>query len=306
MILAETQALDIFAKKTLTTNDYRKFQEIKSVIEISYLVESIEVVNEIINEDFYRAIFNIKFHPYRTRELFKANKLIFSQIKSNQIPLYAILSNHEELDFVDKLWREKWREKSVSHEFLYLSYNTISREVKSELTLSKFLNLDFIQNKSDFDKDSIILIWCEPRIKDNKIKLNIISKIIINNKSKIIQNSFIEEFLIDDSDYLDDTIEILVDNIYNHWIKVTSHSEKLSKYSFVYNIKNLEEWASIKQILESIDTISSYEVHEFDIERIKGSINFYGDLDKFRLILNQYNIHTTDLGSIQALQLNDD
>ena len=120
---------------------------------------------------------------------------------------------------------------------------------------------------------------------------------------KIIQNSFIEEFLIDDSDYLDDTIEILVDNIYNHWIKVTSHSEKLSKYSFVYNIKNLEEWASIKQILESIDTISSYEVHEFDIERIKGSINFYGDLDKFRLILNQYNIHTTDLGSIQALQL---
>jgi hypothetical protein len=62
----------------------------------------------------------------------------------------------------------------------------------------------------------------------------------------------------------------------------------------------------IKQILEGIDTISSYEIHEFDTKEIKGSINFYGNLDKFRLILNQYKIHTTDLGAIQVLQLNND
>ena len=305
MINAEIKALDILAKKTLTTIDYKEFQKINN-IDASYLVESIEFVNEIMSEDFYLAVFNIKFNPYRTREFFQANSLTFSEIKSNQIPLYATFSNHKELYLMDNFWEEKWREKSLVHEFIDLSYNTISREIKSDLSLSKFLNLDFIQNKTDFEENNLVLIWCEPRVKGNKIELNIISKIIINNKSKIIQNSFLEEFSINDPEYLNDVIEVLVDNVYNHWIKVTSHSENLTRYSFVYNVRNLEEWFLIKQILEGIDTISSYEIHEFDTKEIKGSINFYGNLDKFRLILNQYKIHTTDLGAIQVLQLNND
>ena len=138
MINAEIKALDILAKKTLTTIDYKEFQKINN-IDANYLVESIEFVNEIMSEDFYLAVFNIKFNPYRTREFFQANSLTFSEIKSNQIPLYATFSNHKELYLMDNFWEEKWREKSLVHEFIDLSYNTISREIKSNKR--KIINL---------------------------------------------------------------------------------------------------------------------------------------------------------------------
>jgi hypothetical protein len=61
-------------------------------------------------------------------------------------------------------------------------------------------------NNDDFNSDNIILIWCDPKIKGSKIELNIISKIIINNSTKIISNNFIEDFSINEAEYLDDII----------------------------------------------------------------------------------------------------
>ena len=53
--------------------------------ELSYLVESIEFVDETITEKYYKAIFNINFNPYKIREYYTSRSLIFSEVKSNEI-----------------------------------------------------------------------------------------------------------------------------------------------------------------------------------------------------------------------------
>ena len=192
---AENSGIDLLAKKLLTTEDYRKFSLIKEV-DANYLVEGLEFKDEVITSESYKAILNIRFNKKRIREFFQAHSLVFTETKSNEIPLYAVFSNHEEFYNVDKSWRNKWSEKIGTHYALNMNYINLTREQKNLLTLPSFLNLDFITSNQIYDSNNLILIWCEPKIKGSKIEFNIISKIIINNKTKIISNNFLKDFSI--------------------------------------------------------------------------------------------------------------
>ncbi len=302
---AENKGIDLLAKKLLTTDDYRKFIKIKEV-DANYLVEGLEFKDEIISKDSYQAILNVRFNQKRVREFFQAHNLIFTEIKSNEIPLYAVFSNHEEFYNLDKEWRTKWSQRVGKHYALNMSHVLLSREQKNALTLSSFLSLDFIMNNVDFDSDNIILIWCDPKIKGSKIELNIISKIIVNNSTKIISNNFIQDFSINEAEFLNDIIIVLEDNIYNHWVNSTSHSKDLQLYQFQFDSRNFEEWIEVKTILENIDSIQYFYISEISSGKIEGSLEFFGDANKLRLILNENNIYATDLGSIHMIQLKND
>ena len=302
---AEISGIKLLAKKLLTTNDYIKFNQINE-IDANYLVEGLEFVDEIITNESYEAILNIRFNQKRVREFFQAHNLIFSEVKSNEIPLYAIFSNHQEFYNVDRSWRTKWSQRIGKHSALNINYIPLSREQKNTLSLPQFLSLDFIADNKNFDSDNIILIWCDPKINGNKIELNIISKIIINNSTKIISNNFIEEFTINEAKYLDGIIITLEDNIYNHWVKSTSHSEELKVYKFQFNSEKFNDWIVIKEILESINSIASFYINEISSNKIEGTIEFNGDANKLRLILNENRINATDLGSSHVLQILND
>ena len=187
-----------------------------------------------------------------------------------------------------------------------MNHILLSREQKNLLTLPSFLSLDFILNNDDFNSDNIILIWCDPKIKGSKIELNIISKIIINNSIKIISNTFIEDFSINEAEYLNDIIMTLEENIYNHWVSSTSHSKDLQSHQFQFNSNNFNEWIKIKRILENIDSIPSFYISEISNNKIEGNLEFFGDASKLRLILNENNIYASDLGHIQVIHLNND
>ncbi len=302
---AENTGIDLLAQKLLTTDDYRKFSLIKEV-DANYLVEGLEFKDEVITSESYKAILNIRFNKKRIREFFQAHSLVFTETKSNEIPLYAVFSNHEEFYNVDKAWRTKWSQRIGKHYALNMSHTLLTREEKNALTLPSFLSLDFIMNNDDFNSDNIILIWCDPKIKGSKIELNIISKIIINNSTKIISNNFIEDFSINEAEYLDDIITNLEDNIYNHWVSSTAHSKSLQSYKFQFNSKDFNEWIEVKTILENIGSISSFYISEVSNNKIEGSLEFFGDSNKLRLILNENNIYASDLGSIHVIQLNND
>ena len=91
--------------------------------------------------------------------LFQENSLIFTETKSNEIPFYAVFSNHEEFYNVDKAWRNKWSQREGKHYALDMSHTLLSREQKNALTLPSFLSLDFIMNNDNFNSDNIILIY---------------------------------------------------------------------------------------------------------------------------------------------------
>ena len=275
-------------------------------VDANYLVEGLEFKDEVITSESYKAILNIRFNKKRIREFFQAHSLIFTETKSNEIPLYAVFSNHEEFYNVDKAWRTKWSQRIGKHYALNMSHTLLTREEKNALTLPSFLSLDFIMNNDDFNSDNIILIWCDPKIKGSKIELNIISKIIINNSTKIISNNYVEDFSINEAEYLDDIITNLEDNIYNHWVSSTAYSKSLQLHKFEFNSKDFNEWIEVKTILENIESIPSFYISEFSNNKIEGSLEFFGDSNKLRLILNENNIYASDLGSIHVIQLNND
>ena len=63
---------------------------------------------------------------------------------------------------------------------------------------------------------------------------------------------------------------------------------------------------ALKAILENIESISSFYISEVSNNKIEGALEFFGDSNKLRLILNENNIHASDLGSIHVIQLNND
>ena len=302
---AENKGLDLLAKKILTTNDYLKFRRLNSV-DASFLVESLEFLDEVILKNKYKVTFNIRYNPIRVREFLKAHNLTYTETKSKKIPLYAILANHEEFYNVDKSWRNKWSEKIGTHYALNIDYINLSREQKNLLTLPSFLNLDFITSDQIYDSNNLILIWCEPKIKGSKIEFNIISKIIINNKTKIISNNFLKDFSINDSEYIDEIIIALENNIYNHWVDTTSRSSDVQNHKFQFNFNDFNEWLAVRNILRNLDSIASFQISEISNKKIEGDIEFFGDVSKLRLILNENNVHVSDLGSFQIIQLKND
>ena len=303
--LAESDALIYLAKKILTTEDFKKFKN-KTDIDANYIVESIEFSNEVLTESFYQASLNINFNPYRTREFFRENNFSFSETQSKPIPFYVALSNHEQYFFVNKEWEENWKNLIISNETLDLNFIELSREKKNNLNLSSFLSLDFITDDNILNQDNIILIWCEPRIMGSKIELNIISKIIINNKSKIMKESFIENFYFNDANYIEKIVTQINDKIYDYWITSTSQSKTLNNFKFRYSSDDLTEWVKIENILQSIESIFYYEIQELESKGVKGEIIFYGDSKKLKLILGEHNIISTDIGSIKILQIDND
>ena len=75
---AQVQAMTYLSEKLLSPNDYKIFLSDKEEDEYSYLVESIEFVDETITKKYYKGIFNIHFNPYKIREYYNSRSLIFS------------------------------------------------------------------------------------------------------------------------------------------------------------------------------------------------------------------------------------
>ena len=300
--LAESNGLTRLAKRILTTEDFKKFQK-KNDIDINYIVESIEFSNEILSDNYYKASINIKFNPYRTREFFRENNFNFSEIQSNPIPFYAVLANHEQYFIVNNEWEKRWKELILTNDTLNLEFIDLSRDKKNGLNLSNFLSLDFIIEDDILDHNNIILIWCEPRMIGSEIELNIITKIIIDNKAKILNNNFLESFYINEASYISNIVNQINNEVYDYWINSTLQSDILNKFKFRHSSGNLNSWVKIENILQTIDSIPYYEIQELTSKDVKGEINFYGNSEKFRLILGEYNIITTDIGSVQVLQL---
>ena len=71
-------------------------------------------------------------------------------------------------------------------------------------------------------------------------------------------------------------------------------------------IKDLPQRINIKTILENIESIPSFYMSEVSNNKVEGVLEFFGDANKLRLILNENNIYASDLGSIHVIQLNND
>ncbi len=301
---AQAKAIVDLSKKLLSPDDYKIFKNYINEENYSYLVESIEFVDETITEEYYRGVFNINFNPYKVREYYTSRSLIFSEIKSNEINVFVNLVRKESFFILNNIWNTKWVENNINEKILDLNIQTLNSSQYNNLSLSSFLSGDFDHPELIKDFSNVVFIWCEPKLlSDGNIEFETISKIIINNKNSIIRSMHVEEYNIYKDEILDLTINNLKEEILVNWIKATSQELDRAKYKFNFKFNSLNEWVSLKANIEKIGLIPNYHIISFDINSVEGIIEFYGDTNKFELVLSENNIRPLNLGEYYTIQV---
>ena len=301
---AQGQAIIELSEKLLSPNDYKIFKKNIHKENFSYLVESIEFVDEVITENFYRGVFNINFNPYKVREYYVSRSFIFSEVKSKEVKVFINLNKKESFFILNNIWNTKWTETQSAENTLDLDINTLNDSHYDNLSLDSFLSGDFDHSELIKDFSNIILIWVEPKLISNgNIEFEIISKIIINNKNSILRSTYVEEYNIYKDNMLDSTINDLKQEILLYWVKATSQEVDRFKYKFNFNFNSLNEWVSLKNSFEKIGLISNYRILSFNLNNIEGVIEFHGDSNKFELVLSQNNIQPVNLGEYYTIQV---
>ena len=157
------------------------------------------------------------------------------------------------------------------------------------------------------DSSNIVFIWCEPKLVSNgSIEFNIITKIVVNNKNTILRSTYTEEYNLYKDDLLVSIINNLKEQILVNWVEATSQEDEKLQYKFKFNFESINEWVSLKSILEIIESISNYYILSFDLNSIEGIIEFHGENNKFELVLSQNNISSVNLGEHYKIQILND
>ena len=301
---AQVQALEDLSEKLLSPNDYEIFLADKEEEKYSYLVESIEFVDETITEEYYKGIFNINFNPYKIREYYTSRSLMFSEVKSKEIKVFTILDKQNSFFILNNIWNTEWIESVNKDVNLELNIQTFDHDQYKNISLNSFLSGDFDHPNLLGDSSNVVFIWCEPKLISNgMIEFNIISKIIVNNKNTIFRSTYTDEYNLYKDDLIDSIISDLKEQILVNWVRLTSQADEKFKYTFNFNFESINEWVSLKAILETIELISNYHILSFDLHSVEGIIEFHGDNNKFELVLSQNNILPVNLGKIYKIQV---
>ncbi len=301
---AQSKALVDLSEKLLSPSDYKIFLTDLDKGEHSYLVESIEFVDETITEKYYKGIFNINFNPYKIREYYNSRSLLFSEVKSKEIKVFTIFDKQDSFFILNNIWNTKWIEAIEEDDTLDLSIHTFDYNLYKDISLNSFLSGSFEHPNLPKDSSNVVLIWCEPKLVSfSDIEFNVILKIIVNNKNTILRSAYTEEYNLYNEDLLVSIIDNLKDQILTNWVEVTSQDDEKIHYKFKFNFESINEWVSLKSTLEEIELISRYHVLSFDLNSLEGIIEFQGDNNKFELVLSQKNILPVNLGENYKIQV---
>ena len=300
---AEKSAFEKISKKLLAPRDYNQIIESKD-INYEYLVESIEFVDEKISTETYSGSFNVYFSPFKVREFYDSRSLIYSELSSKDINANIAFSNHFNFFTLFNKWNIEWKKINNIGSKINLNVRTFSSSEMHQLDLTTFLEGSNLNQVNDV-KDAV-LIWCNPtNVENNKIKFEIIVKLIANNKENVFRKTFIE----DNSFYRDDIFDqIIIDinsDLLSVWINLTKQSNDNFLYNFVYDIESIDDWVKLRTELETLVLLDSFHLTSFNLNTVEGVINFSGNNNKLELIMAQNNIDVVNMGSYYKISLYD-
>jgi len=273
-----------------TSSDQNKIKK-TSISEVKSLIDSFTMNKETFVNNSYLVNFDVNFNKKNTLNFFE-KKNIFPSIPQKKeillIPVFVDLQSSQVSLFNDNIFYDNWNLKK--ERFFLLNYILPTEDLEDVNLILK--NSDSIE-EYDFKnivkkynlEDFIIVI-----IYKNFNELNILSKIEINNLSKI-ENQTFKEVNIDEDQSLNSVLVELKNTYENYWkglnkintsIKLPLHvSIDSSEYKKILNLEN---------VLDELDLVFSYEISQFDNEMIYYKIIYNGPPNKFLIDLKTKGI----------------
>ena len=273
-----------------TSSDQNKIKK-TSMSEVKSLIDSFTMNKERFVNNSYLVNFDVNFNKKNTLNFFE-KKNIFPSIPQKKeillIPVFVDLQSSQVSLFNDNIFYDTWNLNK--ERFFLLNYILPTEDLEDVNLILK--NSDSIE-EYDFKnivkkynlEDFIIVI-----IYKNFNELNILSKIQINNLSKI-ENQTFKEVNIEEDQSLNSILIELKNTYENYWkdlnkintsIKLPLHvSVDSSEYKKILNLEN---------VLDELDLVFSYEISQFDNEMIYYKIIYNGPPNKFLIDLKTKGI----------------
>jgi len=284
-------------------DDYNKIFPIDSVV-LSSLVSGVELKEELILKDRYKANFTINFNSIKVREYFEKYKITYSLTESKPISLIPIIySNTNQLD-IESMWNEAWDKYNTNKNIFNL--NIIRRLSLNNpmLLMEEFLALDLSDEPIIKNVNNNIFIWANYSIDTGGTSsINIIIKNIFNQKTFTVTKNY--KSLSNESglELINRSVKDLNQELFNTWVKLTSSLDSTMPYKFRFTSAGLKKWHLIEEILLDIESIKKISINSYKIGDLKGTIYFSGDLDRLNLILLEHDIFMTYLGDYSDISL---
>ena len=284
-------------------DDYNKIFPIDTIV-LSSLVSGVELKEELILKDRYKANFTINFNPMKVREYFQKNEVTYSLTESKPISLIPIIYSKDNQINIENMWNEAWSKNNNNKDIFNL--NIIKRlSLKNPmLSIEEFLALDLSDEPIIKNLNNNIFIWANYFTDTSNVTtLNIIIKNIFNQKIFTMTKNYKSLSNESDLDLINRSVKNLNQELFNTWVKFTSSLDSTMPYKFRFTNNQLKTWHVIEEKLLEIESIKKVSIDSYKIGNLKGTIYFSGDLDKLNLILLEYDIVMTYLGDYSDISL---
>ena len=284
-------------------DDYNKIFPIDTIV-LSSLVSGVELKEELILKDRYKANFTINFNPMKVREYFQRNEVTYSLTESKPISLIPIIYSKDNQINIENMWNEAWSKNNNNKDIFNL--NIIKRLSLNNpmLSIEEFLALDLSDEPIIKNLNNNIFIWANYFTDTSNVTtVNIIIKNIFNQKIFTMTKNYKSLSNESDLDLINRSVKNLNQELFNTWVKFTSSLDSTMPYKFRFTNNQLKTWHVIEEKLLEIESIKKVSIDSYKIGNLKGTIYFSGDLDKLNLILLEYDIVMTYLGDYSDISL---
>lgn len=284
-------------------DEYNKIFPIDTII-LSTLVSGVELKEELILKDKYKANFKINFNPIKVREYFKNNEVLYSVTESKPISLIPIIYSNDNQTYIEDVWNNAWDKINDNKDIFNLNIIKRLNLNNPMLSIEDFLSLSLSEEPAVKNVNNNIFIWANysTDIK-NVTTINMIIKNIFNKKILTMTRNYKSLPNESDFDLVNRSVKNLNQELFNNWIKLTSSLDLAMPYKFRFTNNQLKTWHIIEEKLLKIETIKKISIDSYKIGNLKGTIYFSGNLDKLNLILLEHNIAMTYLGDYSDISL---
>ena len=275
---AQKYAFEQVIEKLLTLNNQEYNIETQA---IANLVQTMEVKNEVITKQQYKAKVDIYFQTEQTK-FFINNNLLNKDNKKNSFLLIPVFNENGLIKLWQRgnLWHNIWLNSQTSEivevkiplgdiddmmNFNVNNLNNINNVNNDEIArLKKYYQVDYILitelNYSYTELAPEVLFESKLKILGDNENNNIIAK----------SDGFKEDDYNKHFNYL---AQQIIDNLENGWVKYNNQSNQ-NWQEFIIKTRNIYDWLAIKEKLSSLDIVKSFKVNAYSLRYAKITIEF--------------------------------
>tara|TARA_A100001234_G_scaffold163118_1_gene144405 strand:+ start:3168 stop:4229 length:1062 start_codon:yes stop_codon:yes gene_type:complete len=273
----------------IRSDDLEKVESVK-LNEIKSMIQSFTIKEEKFVNNYYFLNLGVIFEKKKIYDYLEKRNIFPSQIKREKflfLPVVINENNNEIFVYENNLVYKKWN--SNTKNINLLNYILPSEDlddlniIKSKIDNIENYNFEEIIKKYFLDYSIIALIFKE------KNEIKVLSKINLKNNEIIINNSFQNYLLNDESEVMDFINKLKI--VYEDLWKVQNQINTSIKLPLIIEIenKNFKTSSNFEDILKEIDLISDYSIKSFDKNFIYYEVIFNGTPQNFIKTMGENN-----------------